>query len=102
VEHLLLSGEESGRLGFDYFDAAVTVADAGNVSLVGVGEQKEAKTKENDHDCCRNNAERDEVEPGADIEFQRPGALVRGTRGLTQYFGEVEIGGPGCASPREL
>src|SRR6202035_2481026 len=51
-------------LGCD-FDAAIT--GIGDQFPIGTGKQKEAETKENDHGRCCDNAERDEVEQGAEI-----------------------------------
>jgi hypothetical protein len=57
-----------GRPRFD-FDAAVTGIEPSDLSLVGMGKQEEAETKENNHCCCCDNGERDKVEQGADIRL---------------------------------
>jgi hypothetical protein len=86
--------------GFD-FDAALTGIGTGDQFLAGIGKQKEAETKENDHGCCCDNGERDKVEKGSDIGLRRPGARIRGIGERTRYFGRLGIGGPRRASPRE-
>jgi hypothetical protein len=71
-----------GRPGLNS-DAAVVVTWTSDLLLVGMGKQKEAQTEENYHGWYCNNGERDNVEQGADIGLQRPGALTRGIGGRT-------------------
>jgi hypothetical protein len=52
-----------------------------------MGEQKEAETKENDHGRCCDNAERDEVEQGAEVRLWCRGALFREVGERTRCFG---------------
>jgi hypothetical protein len=66
-----------------------------------MGEQKEADAEENIHGRCRDDAERGEVEQGADSRVPRRGALIPGIGGRTRYFGGLRIGGSGRASQRE-
>jgi hypothetical protein len=74
----------------------------GDQFLVGMGKQKEAEAKENDHDRCCDNAERDEVEQGADIRLPCPGALIRGIGERTRCFGRLCTRVSGPTSRREL
>jgi hypothetical protein len=76
--------DKIGALGFD-FDAAVT--GTRDQFLVGMGKQKEAETKENDHGRCCDNAERDEVEQGAEVRLWCRGALIREVGERTRCFG---------------
>lgn len=79
--------DKIGTPGFD-FDAAVT--GTGDQFLVGMGKQKEAEAKENDEGRCRDNAERDEVEQGADIRLRCPDAVTRGIGERTRsFFGKL-------------
>jgi hypothetical protein len=73
-----------GAPGFD-FDA---VTGAGDQLPVGVGKQKEAEAKENDHGRYCNNAKEDEVEQGAsDTRPRCPRALTRGIGERVRRFG---------------
>jgi hypothetical protein len=71
-------------LGCD-FDAAIT--GIGDQFPIGTGKQKEAETKENEHGRCCDNAERDEVEQGAEVRLWCRGALIREVGGRTRCFG---------------
>jgi hypothetical protein len=86
-------------LGCD-FDAAIT--GSGDQFLIGMGKQKQADAKENSHGRYCDNAERAEVEQGADIGLQRPGALIRGIGERTRCFGRLWRRVSGCTSRREL
>jgi hypothetical protein len=57
------------------FDAAIT--GIGDQFLIGTGKQKEADAKENSHGRYCDNAERDEVEHGAEVRLWCRGALIR-------------------------
>ena len=78
-------GSRIGSPGFD-FDAAVTCAGIDDQSFARTGKQKEGKTKENDRSRCCDNAERDEVEQGADMGLRCRGALIRRIGGHTRRF----------------
>jgi hypothetical protein len=77
-----------GLPGFD-FDAAVTCAGIDGQFFARTGKQKEGETKENDRGCCCDNAERDEVEQGADMGPRCRGALIRGIGERTWCFGRL-------------
>jgi hypothetical protein len=72
-------GRRIGLRGFD-FDAAVTCAGIDGQSFARTGKQKEGETKENDHGRCCDNAERDEVEQGADMGSPLPWCAHSGDR----------------------
>ena len=87
-----------GALGF-HFDAAVTSTTTGVQFLIGKdNKQKEAEAKENSHGRYCDNAERDEVEQGADIGLPRPGALIRGIGQRARRFGRLWPRVSGCTS----
>jgi hypothetical protein len=94
-------GRRIGPPGFD-FDAAVPRARIDRHSFARMGKQKEAETKENDHGRCCDNAERDEVEQGADMGLRCRGALIRGIGERTRCFGRLWPRVSGCTSHREL
>jgi hypothetical protein len=77
--------DQIGTLGCGDFDAAIT--GIGDQFLIGMGKQKEAETKENDHGRCCDNAERDEVEQGAEVRLWCRGALIREVGERTRCFG---------------
>jgi hypothetical protein len=76
------------------FDAALSGIGTGDQFLAGIGKQKEAETKENDHGCCCNTGERDKVEERAEVGLRRPDARIRGIGERTRYFGRLGIEGP--------
>jgi hypothetical protein len=70
------------------FDAAVTSTTTGVQFLIGMdNKQKEAEAKENSHGRYCDNAERDEVEQGADIGLRCPPALIRRIGERARCFG---------------
>jgi hypothetical protein len=76
-----------GAPGF-HFDAAVTSTTTGVQFLIGMdNKQKEAEAKEDDRGRCCDNAERDEVEQGAEASPRCPGAPIREVGERTRCFG---------------
>jgi hypothetical protein len=69
------------------FDVAVVGAWTVDLVLVGVGKQEEAEAKEDDHDRCRDNTQREEVKSSAEIGLRYPGALIRRIRACIRYGG---------------
>ena len=71
------------------FDAAVPSTGIDGQSFARTGKQKKGETKENDRGCCCVNAERDDVEQGADMGLRCRGVLIRGIGARTCRFGRL-------------
>jgi hypothetical protein len=88
-------GRRIGPPGFD-FDAVVPSAGIDRHFFVRMGKQKEAEPTENDHGPCCDNAERDEVEQGAEVRLWCPDALIWKIGGHTRRFGRPRTRVSGC------
>jgi hypothetical protein len=88
-------GRRIGPPGFD-FDAVVPSAGIDRHFFVRMGKQKEPEPTENDHGRCCDNAERDEVEQGAEVRLWCPDALIWKIGGHTRRFGRPWTRVSGC------